>query len=158
YYWNKNGGLAQQGYPISDEFTEKSDLDGKSYRVQYFERAVFEMHPENPAPNDVLLSQLGTFQFKSKYPTGQVPQGGPTPPPAPPSSPVPTPPPSGGAETVTFKGTGETKTRPFFLSGGSYVSDWSASDTTTVLPVVCIHVGSLHWDDPVEFVTYGLGF
>lgn len=66
-YWQKNGGLQQQGYPISEEFMEKSDLDGKTYRVQYFERAVFELHPENPAPYDVLLSQLGTFQHKAKY-------------------------------------------------------------------------------------------
>ncbi len=66
-YWEKNGGLAQQGYPISDEFQEKSDLDGKTYRVQYFERAVFEYHPENAPPYDVLLSQLGTFQHKQKY-------------------------------------------------------------------------------------------
>jgi pimeloyl-ACP methyl ester carboxylesterase len=66
-YWNANGGLAQQGFPISDEFTEVSDLDGKTYTVQYFERAVFEMHPENPAPYDVLLSQLGTFQYNGKY-------------------------------------------------------------------------------------------
>ncbi|HYO51143.1 MAG TPA: copper resistance protein CopC [Chloroflexia bacterium] len=69
-YWNKNGGLAQQGFPVSDEFQEKSDLDGKTYTVQYFERAVFEMHPENPPPFDVLLSQLGTFQLKKKYPNG----------------------------------------------------------------------------------------
>jgi glucose/arabinose dehydrogenase len=66
-YWQKNGGLAQQGYPISEEFTEKSDLDGKEYRVQYFERAVFELHPEQQPPYDVLLSQLGTFQYKEKY-------------------------------------------------------------------------------------------
>ena len=66
-YWNKNGGLAQQGFPISDEFTEKSDLNGKEYTVQYFERAVFEYHPENQPPFDVLLSQLGTFQFRQKY-------------------------------------------------------------------------------------------
>ncbi|MFL5735444.1 MAG: alpha/beta fold hydrolase, partial [Chloroflexia bacterium] len=38
------------------------DLNGKPYTVQYFERAVFELHPENAAPYDVLLSQLGTFQ------------------------------------------------------------------------------------------------
>ncbi len=68
-YWNSQGGLAQQGYPISDEFQEKSDLDGKTYTVQYFERAVFELHPENDAPYDVLLSQLGTFQAKEKYKT-----------------------------------------------------------------------------------------
>jgi hypothetical protein len=66
-YWSDHGGLAQQGYPISDLFQEKSDLDGNTYTVQYFERAVFEAHPENAAPNDVLLSQLGTFQYKKKY-------------------------------------------------------------------------------------------
>lgn len=66
-YWNQNGGLAQQGFPISDEFTEKSELDGKTYRVQYFERAVFEMHPENKAPYDVLLSQLGKFRYDKVF-------------------------------------------------------------------------------------------
>jgi hypothetical protein len=68
-YWQKNGGLAQQGYPISEEFQEKSDLDGKTYTVQYFERAVFEMHLENAPPYDVLLSQLGTLRYKEKYGT-----------------------------------------------------------------------------------------
>src|SRR4051795_2643638 len=66
-YWNANGGLAQQGYPISAEMQEKSDTDGKTYTVQYFERAVFEKHPENSAPNDVLLSLLGNFLYKQKY-------------------------------------------------------------------------------------------
>jgi hypothetical protein len=66
-FWEQHGGLAQQGFPISDEFTEVSALDGKPYRVQYFERAVFEYHPENQAPFDVLLSQLGTFQYQQKY-------------------------------------------------------------------------------------------
>jgi hypothetical protein len=66
-YWQKNGGLAQQGYPISEEFVEKSDLNGQTYLVQYFERAVFEYHPDNQAPYDVLLSQLGTFQYREKY-------------------------------------------------------------------------------------------
>lgn len=70
-YWTKSGGLAQQGLPLSGEFQEKSDLNGQVYTVQYFERAVFEKHPENAAPYDVLLSQLGTFQFKSKYPNGE---------------------------------------------------------------------------------------
>ncbi len=66
-YWQQHGGLAQQGYPISEEFAEVSDLDGKIYTVQYFERAVFEKHPENKAPYDVLLSQLGTLRYKAKY-------------------------------------------------------------------------------------------
>lgn len=73
-YWNTHGGLAQQGYPLSDEFQEKSDLDGKTYTVQYFERAVFEYHAENQPPYNVLLSQLGTFRAHQKYPNG-FPQG-----------------------------------------------------------------------------------
>src|SRR5436190_1542628 len=64
-YWDKNGGLPQQGYPISTEMQERSDIDGKTYTVQYFERAVFEYHPENKAPYDVLLSQLGTFRYRA---------------------------------------------------------------------------------------------
>ncbi len=73
-YWENHGGLAQQGYPISNEFQEVSALDGKTYTVQYFERAVMELHPENAAPNDVLLSQLGTFRYKQKYPNGATGQ------------------------------------------------------------------------------------
>src|SRR4051794_81647 len=46
-YWNQNGGLAQQGYPLTNAANEKSDTNGKTYLTQYFERAVFEMHPEN---------------------------------------------------------------------------------------------------------------
>jgi|GEM_PF-5992876 len=69
-YWRQHGGLPQQGYPISEELQEKSDTDGKTYTVQYFERAVFELHPENTAPNDVLLSLLGVFLYKEKYPKG----------------------------------------------------------------------------------------
>jgi hypothetical protein len=68
-YWESHGGLAQQGYPISDEFQEKSDLNGQTYTVQYFERTVFEAHPENSPPYDVLLSQVGTFQFRGQYET-----------------------------------------------------------------------------------------
>ena len=69
-YWQQHGGLPQQGFPISNEFQEKSDIDGKTYTVQYFERAVFELHPENATPNDVLLSLLGSILYKQKYPNG----------------------------------------------------------------------------------------
>jgi hypothetical protein len=77
-YWNSHGDLAQQGYPISNVMGEVSTLNHKVYTVQYFERAVFEYHPENKPPYDVLLSQLGTYQYKKKYPNtggapGQVP-------------------------------------------------------------------------------------
>src|SRR5687768_13655669 len=66
-YWQEHGGLPQQGFPISGEFTEVSDLNGQPYTVQYFERAVFEKHPENKPPFQVLLPQLGTFQYRAKY-------------------------------------------------------------------------------------------
>ena len=69
-YWNSHGGLAQQGLPISDEMQDVSLTDGKTYTMQYFERAVFEMHPENQAPNDVLLSLLGVFQYNKLHPQG----------------------------------------------------------------------------------------
>jgi hypothetical protein len=62
-YWETHGGLVQQGYPITNEFQERSDLDGRTYTVQYFERAVFEFHPENSQPNDVLLSLLGRYRY-----------------------------------------------------------------------------------------------
>ncbi|MDQ2807437.1 MAG: hypothetical protein M3Z04_11085, partial [Chloroflexota bacterium] len=81
-YWQSHGGLAQQGYPLSEPFNEKSDINGKTYQVQYFERAVFELHPENQPPYDVLLSQLGTFRGKEKYPDG-FPGAQPPPPPSP---------------------------------------------------------------------------
>ncbi len=57
-YWYVNGGLAQFGYPLTEEITETLE-DGKTYKVQYFERARFELHPENAAPYDVLLGQFG---------------------------------------------------------------------------------------------------
>ncbi|MDQ3930435.1 MAG: hypothetical protein M3328_14980 [Chloroflexota bacterium] len=69
-YWKSHGGLPQQGYPISEQMQEKSDVDGKTYTVQYFERAVFELHPEKQPPYDVLLSLLGSLRYKEKYPNG----------------------------------------------------------------------------------------
>ena len=69
-YWRSQGldmgeqGVSQReslalfGYPLSPEFTQTLE-DGKRYTVQYFERARFELHPENEAPYDVLLGQFG---------------------------------------------------------------------------------------------------
>lgn len=60
-YWRRNGGVAIFGYPISDQFEEQSAVDGRSYRVQYFERARFEYHPEHSGTRyEVLLGQLGS--------------------------------------------------------------------------------------------------
>ncbi len=59
-YWEANGGLAQFGYPISEEFEEELE-DGNVYTVQYFERARFELHPRGSIGPDyiVLLGQFG---------------------------------------------------------------------------------------------------
>jgi hypothetical protein len=57
-YWDANGGLAQFGYPLSEIIKETLE-DGKTYDVQYFERARFERHPENQPPYNVLLGQFG---------------------------------------------------------------------------------------------------
>src|SRR5438445_13423110 len=46
-YWAEHGGLSQYGFPISDLLSEISDVDGRMYTVQYFERSVFELHSEN---------------------------------------------------------------------------------------------------------------
>jgi hypothetical protein len=70
-YWLEHGGLAQQGYPITDEFEEVNPTDGKKYLTQYTERARFEYHPENAAPFDVLLGLLGREQL-ARY-KGDIP-------------------------------------------------------------------------------------
>jgi hypothetical protein len=86
-YWEANGGAAQFGYPISNEFQEKSPLDGNTYPVQYFERAELELHPAtqsgvsvfanrlSPAyqvaqQTQVMPAQLGTVELADKYPDG----------------------------------------------------------------------------------------
>lgn len=57
-YWQSHGGLASFGSPISEEMEEV--LEGTAYRVQYFERARFEWHPQAAGtPWEVTLGALG---------------------------------------------------------------------------------------------------
>ncbi|MCC6628976.1 MAG: peptidoglycan hydrolase [Chloroflexi bacterium] len=61
-YWQASGGLARFGYPLTEEFTEANPQDGRTYTVQYFERARFEHHPElKGTPYEVLLGHLGRW-------------------------------------------------------------------------------------------------
>lgn len=60
WFWEHNGGLPIFGYPLTDELEE----DGMT--VQYFERAVFEYHPENSPEWSVLLRRLGAEALASK--------------------------------------------------------------------------------------------
>jgi len=136
-YWNKNGGLAQQGLPISDEFNEVSDLDGKTYKVQYFERAVFESHPENQAPYDVLLSQLGTFRYRDNYLKSS---SGPAPTSAP-ANPQPTVPPSDDGipqppEFAAVRARFENMTPEQWKAAGYTVSEEGLCYPTGPVPIV----------------------
>jgi hypothetical protein len=66
-YWEQHGlefgdagvsyreSLALFGYPISEEFIDPDS----GLTTQYFERARFEWHPDNPEPYKVLLGRLG---------------------------------------------------------------------------------------------------
>jgi hypothetical protein len=57
-YWERNGGLASFGYPISQPVREPVE-GGRTLNVQYFERARFEEHSDQPAARRVQLSRLG---------------------------------------------------------------------------------------------------
>lgn len=58
-FWHSRGGLAVFGFPLSEEFQATNKGDGRAYTVQYFERARFEWHLEQPPPQRVQLGQLG---------------------------------------------------------------------------------------------------
>ncbi|HEX6606608.1 MAG TPA: hypothetical protein VF276_06795, partial [Chloroflexia bacterium] len=63
-YWNSHGGLAQLGLPLTDQVQEVSPTDGKTYAMQYFERMVLELHPENAGTLfEVQGSLLGYFYY-----------------------------------------------------------------------------------------------
>ena len=66
-FWQNNGGVAKLGYPISEELVETSPLDGQQRKVQYFERAVLEYHPEFAGtPNAVMIASVGLWVTKDR--------------------------------------------------------------------------------------------
>ncbi len=66
-YWAAHGGLARNGFPLSEERREVLE-DGNEYTVQYFERVRLEYHPENAVPYDVLLGQFGRRVLRTQEP------------------------------------------------------------------------------------------
>ena len=59
-FWQKNGGLASLGYPITEPFEEYNPDLNRDLTVQYFERTRLELHPENAGtPYEVELGLLG---------------------------------------------------------------------------------------------------
>lgn len=66
-YWQRNGGLARYGLPISEEHRELNPATGQVYTVQWFERARFEWHSENAGtPYEILLGLLGSEYISLK--------------------------------------------------------------------------------------------
>lgn len=59
--WEASGGLVAFGYPLTPA-TINATPDG-AFLSQTFERARFELHPENAPPYDVLLGRLGAEQL-----------------------------------------------------------------------------------------------
>ncbi len=77
-YWEQNGGLPVFGYPITPQIAE--DVEGTPRQVQWFERNRLELHPEKPAPFDVLLGRLGDDVLKQQgYEWHAFPQSTPQP-------------------------------------------------------------------------------
>jgi hypothetical protein len=101
--------LALFGMPLSGLMTETLS-DGKQYQVQWFERARFELHPENVAPYDVLLGLLGSEDtaFRNKPAPTAVPQATAVPQP----TAVPTP------DTTSILGTAELNARRRSMPAG----------------------------------------
>jgi hypothetical protein len=69
-FWDANGGLAQFGYPLTEEFTERNPADDHTYTVQYFERARFEWHPDT---STVALGKIGQEVFTTNGKPGGTP-------------------------------------------------------------------------------------
>jgi peptide/nickel transport system substrate-binding protein len=68
--WSRQGSDASSvyvnGLPITARRSEISLEDGRAYETQWFERARYELHPENPPPNDVLLGRLGAWDSEGR--------------------------------------------------------------------------------------------
>jgi hypothetical protein len=63
-FWEQHGGLAQFGYPLTDQLVETLE-DGNAYTVQWFERARFEYHRDAQGRTIILLGQFGRTVYDS---------------------------------------------------------------------------------------------
>lgn len=102
--------LALFGLPLSGLVTETLS-DGKQYQVQWFERARFELHPENQAPYNVLLGLLG-----NEVSSGASAAPAPTPTPAP--APGGDQPPASTSGALAQPESGPVGTRFLFIARG----------------------------------------
>ncbi len=68
-FWQAHGGLEILGLPISQAF-----IDSRGLIVQYYERAIFEWHPENGPNYQVLLTRLGAERLGTRPERAALPQ------------------------------------------------------------------------------------
>ena len=61
-YWERNGGLAIFGYPITPLQAEARE--NTVLQVQWFERNRLELHQENEPPYDVLVGRIGSERLE----------------------------------------------------------------------------------------------
>lgn len=73
-FWEQHGGQAVFGVPISPRRGEV--VGGRLRQVQWFEYHRMELHPENFPPDDVLLSNLGSYYLHNEEkPPRDMPSG-----------------------------------------------------------------------------------
>jgi hypothetical protein len=63
-YWKAAGGLPRLGLPLGPAAKEVDPETGRTFMMQWFERARLEWHPENQPPHDVLAGLLGKEVLK----------------------------------------------------------------------------------------------
>jgi hypothetical protein len=69
-YFTTNGGLAQNGYPLTEPFVEKYPEYPYSVTVQYFERVRMEYHgdPADPLYGKMTLGRIGAAVYEGNLP------------------------------------------------------------------------------------------
>lgn len=125
-YWRATGGVAQHGFPISEELEEllapPPAGDGRVHRVQYFQRARFEWHPDD-AVQPVKLSLLGSEQYQARYQTPPL------------------------QDPLRLSGVGSLNTAPFTLTGGTYRVTWTVAGRPGRMQPRCFHGAGLRGED-----------
>lgn len=80
-FWERHGGVARFGYPLTEELIVPEPGNGLPRTVQYFERARFEHYPEfGGTPYEVQLTRLGEaalqragIDWRALPPNGETP-------------------------------------------------------------------------------------
>ncbi|MGI8587025.1 MAG: glycosyltransferase family 39 protein [Chloroflexia bacterium] len=66
-FWQNDGGVATLGYPLTEEIDATDPDDGKQRKMQYFQRALLEYHPEQAGTAfDVQPAPLGRWLVQAK--------------------------------------------------------------------------------------------